>query len=143
MKETKTEKDASDKKEEKSTQDPAKTWTVSGLLQIQDGADARLRQLDDGLVESKDDPFVPITLEEGCPFRPASRMTVEVVERKARRRRRGGGGRPVRKIAQEILSIEGLSREDYASRKDFLELTPIDPQPRMSLEYEGCPPPAD
>ena len=139
--EAKTEQSASKKKpEEKSSQEPPKTWTVSGLLQIQEGTDARLRQLEDGLVESKDDPFVPITLEEGCPFRPASRMTVEVVERKARRRRRGGGGRPVRKVAQEILAVEGLSPEEYSSCKDFLELTPIDPQPRMSLEYEGCPP---
>ena len=140
MKDTKSKTKDAPKNEPKDDSGESKTWKVSGVLQLQDGADARLRQIEDGLVESKDDPFVPTTLEEGCPFRPASKMTVEVVERKARRRRRGGGGRPVRRITQEILEIEGLSPEEYAKRKDFLELTPIDPQPRLSLEYEGCPP---
>ena len=113
---------------------------ASGILQLHNGADARLRQLEDGLVESKDDPFVPTSLEEIAEFRPALQMTVEVVERKAKRRRRGGGGRPVRKIAEEILEIEGIPTADFVARKKFEDLTPIDPQPRMSLEYEGCPP---
>jgi transcription termination factor Rho len=33
-----------------------------------------------------------------------------------------------------------LPPEQYASRKRFEDLTPLDPQPRMSLEYPGCPP---
>ena len=139
MKETKADTDRS-AKEPKPGPDAAEPRRVTGLLQLQDGADARLRQLGDGLVEAKDDPFVPESLAEECPFRPASRMTVEVVERKARRRRRGGGGRPVRQVVQEILSVEDLSPEEYSTRKEFLELTPIDPQPRLGLEYEGCPP---
>ena len=140
LKETKSEtKDAPDQPPAEASDAP-KTWKVSGLLQVQDGGDARLRQLDDGLIEAKDDPFVPASFEDECPFRPASKMTVQVEERKARRRRRGGGGRPVRRITQEIIDVEGLPPGDYAKCKEFLELTPIDPQPRMSLEYEGCPP---
>ncbi|MEC8558728.1 MAG: transcription termination factor Rho, partial [Planctomycetota bacterium] len=127
-------------KESRSGPDAGEPRTVTGLLQLQEGADARLRQLGDGLVEAKDDPFVPESLAGECPFRPASRMTVEVVERKARRRRRGGGGRPVRQVVQEILSVEDLSPEEYSTRKEFLELTPIDPQPRLNLEHDGCPP---
>ena len=107
---------------------------------MQDGADARLRQLENGLVESKDDPFIPMSLDETCPLRNLTSMTVEVESKKAKRRRRGGGGRPIRKIARTILSAEGLEPKDYASRKSFGELTAIDPQPRMNLEYEGCPP---
>ena len=123
MKDTKSEtKDAPDQPNSEAS-DQAKTWKVSGLLQLQDGGDARLSQLDDGLIEAKDDPFVPASLEDDCPFRPASKMTVEVVERKARRRRRGGGGRPVRRVTQEIIDVEGLSPADYAKCKDFLELT--------------------
>jgi len=114
--------------------------TVTGILQLHDGADARLRQLENGLVESKDDPFIPMSLDEICPLRHLTSMSVEVESRKAKRRRRGGGGRPVRKIAQRILSAEGLEPGDYAKRKTFSELTAIDPQPRMNLEYEGCPP---
>jgi transcription termination factor Rho len=114
--------------------------TVSGILQLQNGTDARLRQLGDGLVESKDDPFVPMSLEEMAPLRQALQMTVEVVEKKAKRRRRGGGGRPVRRIAEEIVEIEGIPAKEFADRKRFEDLTPIDPQPRLNLEYEGCPP---
>ena len=114
--------------------------TVTGILQLQDGTDGRLRQLENGLVESKDDPFIPMSLEDSCPLRPLMSMTVEVEARKAKRRRRGGGGRPVRNIAQKIVSAEGLEIKEYARRKPFKELTAIDPQPRMNLEYEGCPP---
>ena len=35
---------------------------------------------------------------------------------------------------------DGRGADKSTARKDFLELTPVDPQPRMSLEYEGCPP---
>ncbi|HAW95843.1 MAG: transcription termination factor Rho [Phycisphaerae bacterium] len=114
--------------------------TVTGILQLQDGADGRLRQMDNGLVESKDDPFIPMNLDETCPLRPLTSMTVEVESRKAKRRRRGGGGRPIRKIARKIVSAEGLGPVEYAQRKSFAELTAVDPQPRMNLEYEGCPP---
>ena len=74
------------------------------------------------------------------PLRSNLQMTVEVVERKAKRRRRGGGGRPVRRIAEEIVEIEGIPAEEFAGRKPFEDLTAIDPQPRINLEYEGCPP---
>ena len=114
--------------------------TVTGILQLQDGADGRLRQMENGLVEAKDDPFIPMNLDEICPLRPLTSMTVEVESRKAKRRRRGGGGRPIRKIARKIVSAEGLEPGEYAQRKAFAELTAIDPQPRMNLEYEGCPP---
>ena len=119
---------------------PSIMTTVNGILQLQNGADGRLRQLEDGLVESKDDPYVPMALEEEAPLRPAASLTIEVVERKAKRRRRGGGGRPIRRIAENILEIEGLPAKDFASRKKFEDLTPIDPQPRITLEHEGCPP---
>ena len=29
---------------------------------------------------------------------------------------------------------------EWQARKTFLELTPVDPSPRMTLEYKGCPP---
>jgi len=114
--------------------------TANGILQLQQGADARLRQLDDGLVESKSDPFVPMQLQDEVPLRPASRMTIEFIEKKAKRSRRGGRGRPIRRIAQEVVEIEGMPASEYASRKAFEELTPIDPQPRIQLEHKGCPP---
>ena len=114
--------------------------TVNGILQLQQGADARLRQLGDGLVESTNDPFIPMQLEQEVPLRSSARMTVEIVERKSKRSRRGGRGRSIRRIAQEVLEIEGIPAQEFAARKAFEELTPIDPQPRIQLEYDGCPP---
>jgi transcription termination factor Rho len=48
----------------------------------------------------------------------------------------GGGGRPV---VESIVAIEGQDPEQFARRKPFDELTSIDPQPRLTLEYPGCP----
>ncbi len=113
--------------------------TLSGILEWPAGAEGRIRQLDDCLLEQQTDPFVPIELGQKYPLRQGQRLTVHVVERKPRRRR-GKKPRAPRPVVEEVLQIEGLPPEQYASRKRFEELTPLDPQPRMSLEYEGCPP---
>jgi transcription termination factor Rho len=47
-----------------------------------------------------------------------------------------GGGRPV---VEAVVAIEGLEPERFAASKPFEELTSIDPQPRLTLEYPGCP----
>ncbi len=112
--------------------------TLSGILEWRNGAEGRIRQLDDGLIERQDDPFVPIALGEQYPLRPGQRVTVNVV-RKRPRRRRGQRDRHPRAVVDQILEIEGLSPEKYAQRKPFEDLTPLDPQPRITLEHPGCP----
>jgi transcription termination factor Rho len=103
--------------------------------------EVRVRQFADGLVEHPDDPIVPPEILAAAPLRAAQRVTVEVSLRKPRRRRGGGGGnRPPRPTVSRILEIEGLPPEVYAARKPFADLTPLDPAPRMTLEYRGCPP---
>ena len=113
--------------------------TATGILDFPKGSEPRLRQMADGLVESNEDPFVPGEIVEKLDLRPAQRLSVEVIQQKPRRRRRSGGRKP-RPVVGEVLEVEGLEPEAYASRKSFDELTPIDPQPRMSLEHRGCPP---
>lgn len=115
--------------------------TMNGILEWPNGAEGRIRQLGDGLLEQQDDPFVPVSLGEQYPLRPGQRLTVDVVQKKPKRRRgrRGAKGK-VRPIVERVIEIEGLSPDEYAARKAFEELTPIDPQPRMMLEYKGCPP---
>ncbi len=112
--------------------------TRTGFLEWRNGAEGRIRQLDDGLIEARDDPFVPVALRERYLLRQGQRLTVNVVEKRSRRRRGRppGGGRCV---VDEVLSIEGLSPEQYVRCKPFEELTALDPQPRISLEYPGCP----
>ena len=113
--------------------------TLSGILEWPSGTEGRIRQIENWLTGSQDDPFVPVELGERYPLRQGQRLTVNVVNRKSRRRR-GKRPRQARPMVEEVLEIEGLAPEQYAHRKPFEELTAIDPQPRMSLEYEGCPP---
>ena len=112
--------------------------TLSGILEWRNGAEGRIRQLEDGLIERQDDPFVPVALGDQYPLRPGQRVTVNVV-RKRPRRRRGQRDRHPRAVVDQILEIEGLSPEKYAQRKPFEDLTPLDPQPRINLEHPGCP----
>ena len=112
---------------------------VTGILDNAKGSDCRVRSINDGLVHADDDPVVPIEIMEKYAFRPLQEVTVEVIDRKPRRRRRSGGRRP-RATVESILKIEGIDPEEFATKKTFEELTPIDPSPRLTLEHEGCPP---
>jgi transcription termination factor Rho len=112
--------------------------TQSGILEWRNGADGRIRQLEDCLLEREDDPFVPVALRERFPLRPGQQVTVSVVRKRARRRR-GKKPRAARPVVEEVLEIEGLPPDQYAQRTTFEELTALDPQPRIDLEYPGCP----
>ncbi len=112
---------------------------MNGILEWPNGTEGRIRQLADGLLDQADDPFVPVSLAEQYSLRPCQRLTVNVVDKKPRRRR-GKRRSPARPVVEQVIEIEGLSPEQYAERKPFEELTALDPQPRMSLEYKGCPP---
>jgi transcription termination factor Rho len=114
--------------------------TLSGILEWPQGAEGRIRQLESWIGGSESDPFVPIELGEKYPLRQGQRLTVSVVEKKSKRRRGSKKPRHVRPVVEEVIEIDGLEPEQYAQRKPFEELTPIDPQPRMTLEHRGCPP---
>ena len=113
--------------------------TVTGILDFANGSDCRLRSINDGLVESPDDPFVPQQILEKYEFRKLQQITAEVVDKKPRRRRRSGGRKP-RPTVEQVMLIEGITPEAFTTRKEFEELTPVDPAPRLTLEHEGCPP---
>ena len=49
-------------------------------------------------------------------------------------------GRGERAVVESIVAIEGMDPEKFASAKPFDELTSIDPQPRLTLEYPECSP---
>ena len=113
--------------------------TLTGILEWPQRAEGRLRQLADTIVQAPDDPFVPLALGDRYPLRQGLELTVEVVDRRPRRRRGRAGSRDSRPVVEEILAIEGLAPDDYASRKPFEQLSSIDPKPRLVLEYPGCP----
>ena len=113
--------------------------TMTGIVEWPSRAEPRIRQLNgSSLIESVDDPFVPPGLGEEFKLRPGVEVTVRVGER-APRRRRGRGPKVTRPVVEEFLEIEGLIPSDYARTLPFEELTSIDPQPRIQLEYPGCP----
>ncbi len=117
--------------------------TLTGILEWPSRAEGRVRQLNGMTVQHADtDPFVPLELGERYHLRNGLEVTVEVGDRKSRRRRRGPnpGPRNVRPVVEEFLSIEGLPPDRFLQVKPFDELTSIDPQPRLQLEYRGCPP---
>jgi transcription termination factor Rho len=139
--------------------------TVTGILEWPQRAEGRVRQLNGStLIARDDDPFVPIALGERFRLRNALEVTVEIGHRKSRRRRRGRGGggggmgamgglppsapnapfpqggpRNIRPVVENIIAIEGQDPDHFAQSKPFEDLTSIDPQPRLTLEYPGCP----
>lgn len=116
------------------------TRTLSGILELPNGSEGRIRQFNDGLVEGSDDPFVPTALAEHYNLRQGQYLTVNVSDNSSRRRRRSGRNRSPRPTVNDVIEIEGLAPEAYAQRKRFEDLTALDPQPRMTLEFPGCPP---
>ncbi len=120
------------------------TKTLTGILEWPERAEGRIRQLgeDATLTEHPDDPFVPVAFAQEYPLRHGLEVTVEVGERKPRRRRRGrqAGPRSSRPVVESFVAIEGMDPQAYKACLRFEELTSIDPQPRLTLEYPGCPP---
>jgi transcription termination factor Rho len=119
--------------------------TLSGILHWPQRTEGRVRQMSEAetVLEAHDDPFVPVRFGEELPLRDGLRVQVEVVERKPRRRRKGkkpSGPRKPRPVVERFISIEGMTPEEFADRPSFGDLTSIDPAPRLSLEYPGCPP---
>lgn len=115
------------------------TRTLTGILEWPARSEGRVRQMTDAavLVQADDDPFVPIAFGDELPLRAGLQVTVEVAERKPKRKRRGP--RIARPVVDRFLAIEGLEPEAFRNRKPFEDLTVIDPAPRLTLEYKGCP----
>src|SRR5690606_29304683 len=68
--------------------------------------------------------------------RPGLEVTAEIGQRKKRPR---GKGTSTRTVVESLVAIEGGPPQAYADRPAFEDLTSIDPQPRLTLEYPGCP----
>ncbi|MDF1870930.1 MAG: hypothetical protein P1U30_11105, partial [Phycisphaerales bacterium] len=120
---------------------------LTGILEWPSRTEGRVRI--NGAAEGteiKDDPFVPVHFGEELPLRDGLRVEVEVEMKKPRRRRRGknsrgsSGHRNPRPVVERFVSIEGMTPEEFANRKKFEDLTSIDPEPILNLEYPGCAP---
>ena len=113
--------------------------SVTGILDWERPHEGRLRQWKNGTVNSEQDPYVPIALKEKFPLRAGQLITATVIQKKSKNRKKGRP-RSVRPVVSTITAIEGLNPAEYAKHPPFEEMTVIDPQPRITLEYKGCPP---
>lgn len=113
--------------------------TITGFLDWETSHEGRLRQWKNGPVREDTDPYVPASLKEEYPLRAGQMLTTNVVQKKSKNKKKGKP-RNVRPVVSEITAIEGIDPEAYAKHQAFEEMTVIDPNPRISLEYKGCPP---
>ncbi|MBM4114728.1 MAG: transcription termination factor Rho, partial [Phycisphaerae bacterium] len=120
-----------------SPEPPAPIEQVAGVLDISVN-EARLRQFgSNGWMPSHDEPQVPMELVQRFNLRNGNQVTVNVQMVRVRKRR---GPKKLRRMVVGIESVEGLDPSAWSARLPYGELTSIDPQPRMHLEYRGCPP---
>jgi transcription termination factor Rho len=112
--------------------------TCTGILDWHSPNECRLRQFNNGLVVDEGDPLVPAEVASQFDLRSAQLITAQVISKRSRRRSGKSRGN-ARLVVNDVTEIEGLSPDAWAARKPFEQLTPIDPQPRLTLEYPGCP----
>ena len=134
--------------------------THKGILELWSGKDGRLRELDGTLLSTPRDPVVPADMVSNLGLRPGLELEVDLGSRMGgngqNHKHRDGGNRqnkkkkkkkakataidPQARRVDQILSINGQEPTTYVDHRRFEDLTTIDPRPRMTLEYPGCPP---
>ena len=127
----------------------------TGILEIWENGSARLRTLCDTLVASPRDPIVSKDLIGRYGLRPGLELEVHLSKgnpghnhrskkrprnKKKRKKNRSNPVEAGTPGVHEILAIEGLSPEEYSKQSRFEDLTTVDPEPRLTLEFPGCPP---
>ncbi len=117
-------------------------------------SDGRLRTLDKQYIATPQDAVVPSHLIEKYDLRPGMVIEVELGKPVGGdpKKRKGHQPSPSKKKqkynaiapdacrAKEIVSVEGQDPSTFVGMRQFLELTSIDPAPRLTLEYDGCEP---
>ncbi len=140
--------------------------TATGILEFGKKSDGRLRQLDGQTYHADPaDPVIPGQLIERYNLRPGCLLEVSLgkpvgggspsQQQQSARNGKNRRGRsnfqsnrkvkwnaidPAARRAKDILTVEGGEPEAWAKLRPYDEHTPIDPSPRLTLEYPGCPP---
>jgi len=130
----------------------------TGILELSNKANGRLRLLDKTLVSLPDDPVVPADLIKRYELRPGLELEVELgkphgngQKQQHPRNPRGKNNRNRKKkktqaiapnapLVRNLFKIDGQEPQEYLDRPKYEDLTTIDPAPRLTLEYPGCPP---
>jgi transcription termination factor Rho len=139
-----------------------------GVLELSNAPDGRLRQLDQTLNAQSTDPVVPAALIDRFALRQGVRLEVELGAPVGNagattggtdqggghhKHHNGQGGRrgknrkkkkvnaiaPNARRVASIVAVDGADPAAYPTQRKFENLTTIDPGPRLTLEYPGCP----
>ncbi|WP_432797414.1 transcription termination factor Rho [Poriferisphaera sp. WC338] len=134
--------------------------TQSGILEISTRVDGRLRQLDQTFIANADDPVIPAQLIDRFDLRSGHFIEVELGKpmggsnnQKNRKGHRNNHKQQKQKRPKpdaiapsalrvtKILKIDGQDPSEFVKteQRKYEDLTTIDPQPRLTLEYPGCP----
>lgn len=128
--------------------------TAIGVLEMANKSDGRLRQLDDTYVSSPSDPVVASHLVQKYDLRPGMQIEVSLGKPVGGQPQQNGQGKgkkgktkrtkpnaiaPDARRARDIIKIEGEDPEAFKEMNTYEDLTTVMPQPRLTLEYPGCP----
>jgi transcription termination factor Rho len=132
-----------------------------GILDLFGQSNGRLRTLSKTLLASPADPVVPQQMIQRYALRPGLELAVRLgggngmgsgKKRRKKKKKKFGAAQqqfrpqhqqqqaPNPPVVIDVLSIEGRDPQAYAAARKFEDLTTIDPQPRLTLEYKDCPP---
>ncbi len=127
--------------------------THTGILELSNRSDGRLRVLDQTLVAMPADPVVPAQLIQRYQLRPGLELEVELSRpnnngqkkppqqpRSKKNKKKKNKVDPNAPRVQQLCKVDGLAPDAYTKRRRFEDLTSVDPAPRLTLEYPGCPP---
>ena len=133
------------------------THHATGILDLFTKSDGRLRLLDQTLLARPDDPIVPARFIDQYQLRSGLELQVVLGKRSGNGQQAKHGRKknkrfkadtlsaiaPVARRVEQVSKVDGLTPQEYVARLDrrrYENLTTIDPQPRLTLEYPGCPP---
>ena len=110
---------------------------AEGLLEWISPTEGRLRSVENGFLRKEEDVFVPRNFEEKYALRPTHHIKGTAILKNLKKRH--GKSRRPRLTLDTILTIDGMTTQDHLKRANFSDLTPIEPSPRLSLEYKDSP----
>ena len=131
-----------------------------GILELtgKTGRTGRLRILDKTLISTPADPVVDPQIVDRYDLRPGLKLKVLLGKpvgggggqsNKQKKKSKYKKGRKKSQNVQQtpnapnvtaVLEIEDQEAESYKQERRFENLTTVDPKPRLTLEYPGCPP---
>ena len=131
--------------------EPETLELVSGIYEQGPKSDGRLRQLENTFLAYPTDPAIANHLVEKYDLRPGMMLECSLGKPFGggpQQNQRGGKQKKIKystidpsaKRVNDIIKIEGKTPEEFGSLRNFADLTIIMPEPRLTLEYPGCPP---